>query len=1452
MLEKDMYNSWKSIMELYMMNRQHGQMILESVENGPLIWPTIEENGVTRPKKYIELSATKAIQADCDERECKLYDEFDKFAYKKEETLRDFYLRFSLLLNDMNIYNVKLEQFQVNTKFLNTLPPEWSKFVTDVKLVRDLHTTNIDQLHAYLGHNEFHANESPQYGSPYQSQHYLNNQSSTPLLITYPSNDYQSSVHHNVYSPSSSIPQLEYAPTVNQQKQQPKFSQLDSCLAVPVFKQGDDLIDSINHMTSFLLAVVTSRFSTTNNHLRNSSNSRQQATINDGRVTLQPVQGRQISFATGTSRSYTRAASGSNSGKQRTIIYYNYKGGGHMSKQCTKPKRKRDDSWFKDKVLLVQVQANGQILHEEELAFLADPGIPEGQATQTVITHNAAYQADDLDAYDSACDELNTAKVALMAILSHYGSDAFAEIHNPDNVDNSMINQGVQNSKTSAQQDALIFSVIEQLKTQVINCTKINLDNKTVNDTLTAKLERYKEQVKVLKERKNIEVKSHDSFSDSHEQNAEIDCLKQTLSEQLQEKESLMKTVTILINDFKKEESKNIDREIALEKKIKHMDNIVYKRDQTTQTVHMLTKPKFFYDHTTKQALETLMLAKESRSKMILKQQDPMVLEKKNFMNSLDPNPSKRPTKVEVPKELPKVSMVVEQHRSESKTFKIKMNQVLNENEQLLEQIINNDIVNIVVNYSVDNASVNLHECKKCFKLETELLNRKDFIEKETYDKLFRSYTTLEKHCISLEVDTQLNQEIFQRDNSVSNQSALSFDQYFELKAQSQEKDTVINKLKERIQSLSGNVNKDKVKKDIEEIETINTELDHRVSKLIAKNEHLKQTYKQLYDSIKSTCVRSKEQSDALINQVNLKSVEIFELNANLQEQGLIIASLRDELRKLKRKAIVDTTVTTHTIDPEMLRVDVEPIAPRLLNNRTVHFDYLRLTQEQAAILREVVEQGKSQNPPNNSLDHACKHTKRIQELLILIRQTCPSINNSSDKLVVVTPKNKDKRVRFTEPVTSSRNTNTKTASSSNLVSNKPMLPSTGVKPFTTASGSQPLSTIKFRNDRVAKIMGYDDYQIGNVTISRVYYVEGLGHNLFLVRKFCDSNLEVAFLQHTCYIRNLEGVDLLTRSRGKNLYTLSLGDIMAFVDNTSGPVPQIKERTDWGLLFQPLSDKLLTPMPSVNHPTPKVISLISEVVAPEPDASTGSPSSTTIDQDAPSPSNSQTTPKTQTHVISNDIEEDNHDLDVAHMNNDPFVGVEESPKTPTFRDDPLHENSTSQGSSSNIRQTHTLFESLGAVDPTLFTWKSGNDLLLVQIYDDDIIFASTNTASDSVDIPLVEKSKLDEDPQGKPVDATLYHGMIGSLMYLTSSRPDLTYAVCLCARAKHIDVRYHFIKEQVENGIVELYFVRIEYQLADIFTKPLPRERFNFLIEKLGIKSMSPDTLKRLSEEMDE
>nr|GEY62805.1 Gag-Pol polyprotein [Tanacetum cinerariifolium] len=746
-------------MELYMMNIQHGRMILESVENGPLLWPTVEENGRTRPKKYSELSTTEAIQADC----------------------------------DVKATNI----------ILQGLPPE-------------------------------------------------------------------------VYA-----------------------------------------------------------------------------------------LGRQNSLAAGTSRPYTSGPSGNNSRKQRIIVCYNY------------------------------------------------PGIVEAQTTQYVITNNAAYQADDRDAYDSDCDEINSAKIALMANLSHYGFDNFAEVHNPDNVTNNVINQDVQamliseqsnimnqsktkitsdsniipysqyvnesqyttiqNSSFPAQQDALILSVIEQLKTQVVNCTKINQDNKSVNETLTAELERYKDQVRILKEGNNV-----DKASDLCAQSLEIDNLKHTLSEHLKEKKSLIQMVTLLKNDFQKEESRNIDRELALEKQVKDLNNIMFKRNQSAQTVRMLTKPQFFYDHTTRQSLgfqnpcylkkaqqlepklddgsiiqktnaivirdseETLMIEDESRSKMLQKQKRSIDTElsaeqvfwSQNSVNSEESNLSTRPTIVEVPKELPKVSMVnsslkklkfhlvsfdvivkerttttaitegtwgfehtkacfrdeiipfvkalkdlfnsfdqflndeltevqnvfnqmeqaVEQHCVETNKFQDKMKKVLYENERLLEQAISTDIVNIVVNANVNYACEHVNECERYVTLETEL--QKDFIKNKCYDKLFKQYTTLEKHYISLKVDTQLEHEIFQRNNSFLRQSVPSFDQLFEindLKAQSQEKDTIIMKLKERIKSLSGILKEEKIKKELEEIETINIELDHRVTKLVTENEHLKQTYKQLYDSIKSS-----------------------------------------------------------------------------------------------------------------------------------------------------------------------------------------------------------------------------------------------------------------------------------------------------------------------------------------------------------------------------------------------------------------------------------------------------------------------------------------------------------------------------------------------------------------------------------------------------------------------
>ncbi|GJT69916.1 hypothetical protein Tco_1029202 [Tanacetum coccineum] len=663
-------------------------------------------------------------------------------------------------------------------------------------------------------------------------------------------------------------------------------------------------------------------------------------------------------------------------------------------------------------------------------------GLPDTQTSQSVITHNAFF-SDDLDAMTLIVDELKLNNDCSHGNLPGWLA-ALIEVQNPDKLTYDLINQSeqimtsseqsidetVQSSNSSAQQDVLILSIYKEMQ---------NVEN---------------------------------SFSGSNEQYAEIERLKQTISEQVQEKDSLMKTVSDLKTDLKMEENINIDREIDLEKKIKQLDNIIFKRGQSAQTVHMMTKSKICYDHSTKQAIgfeKPFYLKKvwESKPKLydgnVILKMDTIVIPDsgetlmlcEESLPPLDPSPSSTTNKVEVPKELPKVSMVntslkelkrhlagfdqvvkerttataitegtwgfehtkacfrdeiipfikglkdifnnfnqylvdeladvqnvfyqmeqaVEQHRLESRTFKVKMNQVLSENERLLAQAIDHDIVKTVVNLSVNDGCETVNECQKCLELKTELLNKKDVVDKETYDKLCKSFTTLEKHCITLEADSQLNQEIFQQTNSVLDQNALSFTQLFELselRAQSQEKDTVIVKLKEQI----------------------------KVTKLVAENEHLKQTYKQLYDSIKPKRVQSKEQCDALIKQVNIKSGEISDLNAKLQEQGLVIAALKNELRKLKGKALDKEAIETHSVDPNVSKDNVEPITPKLLNKRTAHSSYIKHTQEEALVLRDIVEHVKANYPQDLLLESAFRYTKVIQELLSNISRTCPSINN--------------------------------------------------------------------------------------------------------------------------------------------------------------------------------------------------------------------------------------------------------------------------------------------------------------------------------------------------------------------------------------------------------------------------------------------------------------------------
>nr|GEX83764.1 hypothetical protein [Tanacetum cinerariifolium] len=348
-------------------------------------------------------------------------------------------------------------------------------------------------------------------------------------------------------------------------------------------------------------------------------------------------------------------------------------------------------------------------------------------------------------------------------------------------------------------------------------------------------------------------------------------------------------------------------------------------------------------------------------------------------------------------------------------------------------------------------------------------------------------------------------------------------------------------------------------------------------------------------------------------------------------------------------------------------------------------------------------------------------------------------------------------------------------------------------------------------------------------------------------------------------------------------------------------------RNDWDLLFQPMFDELLNPPPSVDPHAPEVIALFADVILPVQAESIGSPSSTTVDQDAPSPSKSQTTPETQSFVIPQDVEEDIHDIEVAHMRNDSLFGVPIpevtsaqssstiSPHTiipvstrlqlheqalfcyydafltsvepKTYKDaltqscwieamqeelnefERLETRSYTDFSRICRSQEHGVYQmdvktaflngnlreevyvsqsngfvdkdnhnhvyklkkalyglkqaprawydmlssflisqdfSKGSVDLTLFIRRNGNDLLLKYGFE----------SCDSVDTPMVEKSKLDEDKEGKAVDPSHYRGMICTLLYLTTSRPDLQFAICMCARyqARPTEKHMHAVK----------------------------------------------------------
>ncbi|GJT89764.1 putative ribonuclease H-like domain-containing protein [Tanacetum coccineum] len=816
---------------------------------------------------------------------------------------------------------------------------------------------------------------------------------------------------------------------------------------------------------------------------------------------------------------------GNTSGQAKVVKCYNCQGEGHMARQCTQPKRRRDATWFKEKVLLVQAQAE-------------------------------AFQTDDLDTYDSDCDDISSAKAILMANLSSCNSDVLSEVPYSNNSHNDVMNQGVQelqysdqspifdyldneitsdsniipysqyleeiqhtivqNTNTSAQQNSMILSIFEQMSNHATNWDNANNESKIVNESLTAELERYKEQVKILEQIFNVDLSSREKFIDSQMDDmirmkntkfpafeAKIDTLKQTLSKHVKEKESLLTTLNGFKTEFKQREYKSIDKEIVLENKNKELENIVFAM--------------------------------------------------------------------------------------------------------------------------------------------------------------------------------QLNKEIFQQDKTCDNQNNPEIQEYFEqndLKAQLQAKDTVISKLNETIHSMRENVNPAKVKQDIDENETINIELEHSVAKLLSENEklhiekeYLKKTYKEIYDSIKPTRVHAKEHCEDLIANLNAKSMENADLKAQIQEKptgntknNRISQSLSSnntnkvedqsrsvKYRKKKKNCVVKTECNAYVMQ-SMLNANSKStcaICNECLfdaNHDQCVLDYVHdvnvLSKTKRAKRKNRKQIWKPTDCPNCSVDVGISHETSVvrtpQQNDIVERQNRTLVDVARTMLIYTnTP-----LFLWAEAIAMTCYTQNRSL-------------------ICFCHGKTPYELLHDRNPNLSYLYEFgalcypinDSEDLGKLKAKvDVGIVIGYAPAKKTYRIYNRHTRRIMETIHVDF-NDLTGMASEQSSLGPTLNEMTPGTL------SSGLVPQppsstpfvLPTRNDWDTLLQSLFDEYFHPLPCVDHP-------VSEVAAPVLDVSTGTPSSTSVDQDAPSQSTSQTPPELLSQVIPPGAKEADHDIEVAHIDNNPYVG----------------------------------------------------------------------------------------------------------------------------------------------------------------------------------------------------
>nr|GEX58103.1 hypothetical protein [Tanacetum cinerariifolium] len=1540
MLDRTDFASWQQRIRLYCRGKENGVNILKSIDEGPYRMGTVRETlaestegapqfGSERPRVYSDLTPEEKDRYNADiratnillqglpkniytlinhytdakdiwdnlkmllegsdltkeDQESQLYDDFEHFRHHKGESIHSYHVRFAKLINDMRSIKMTMSRLQLNSKFVNNMLPELGRFVTAVKLNRGLRDSNYDQLYAYLKQHETHALENKM----------MLERFSQPTVDPLALMSNVSNPHH--YSLSSSTS---------------SSIQVSQPIADSSLSPAENLIENLTNTMALLTQSYKTFIPKTNNQLRKPSNARNQATVQDGRVVVQNVQGRQNRGQGVNPQGGNAAGYG---GAQNRV--------GNVNPGQARP----------------------------------------GQARP----------ADDCDAFDSDVDEAPTAQTMFMANLS--SSDPVTD-------------------KAKPSYDSNILS----------------------------------------------EVPDHDHYQDAacvhHEE---------------------------------------------------HVMHDSYVKDNEVPVVH-----------------SDVSYVPNDAFMMIY-----------NDINNL-PTPDKDTPDFDSVFVIGKMQASLQGKDNVIRQLKKQLSQL---------QVTRSDTDRTLKHYKELYDSIKITRAKhidQVTKLTTENVNLKTSVSK---DKVNPQVLARDKHAIDVE-------PIVPR---LRNNRDAHLD--------------YLRHLKESVETI----------RDIVEEAKVVRPLDRSIVSACLYTKHSK----ELLEYAIGTCPQGSQQRAKQLAHIPL-----------IRKKQVTVAKPSDKSDSTTHQHVV-------TVKSQQTNVPVPPstgvnsflnrISPAKGVNKLPVEDQPRTNKSHLKTSNRVDSSSRLKRTIINShLDSICQRCNKcltssnhdmcvatcLQSVMASpsIRHNCNvgrkvkqvwkpkqvrQVWKPTGKVLTTTGHqwrptgqifnlgNQFPLTRFTPPKVVSAKQNKKRASCSKHMTGDRSRLMNFVKKF--------IETVRFGNEHFGAIMGYGDYVIGDSVISKVYYVEGLGHNLFSVGQFCDSDLEVAFRKHSCYVRDTDGVELIKGSRGSNLYTISVEDMMKSspiscqlgkskkhthnpkTKNTNlevlntlhmdlcGPmrvqtingkkyilvIVDDYSRFTWVKFLRSKDEtpeviiKFITQIQTVPR-TPQQNGVVerrnrtlieaartmlifskasmflwAEVVAtervsnlqqenpmnhgnnsrsirlhqgvvaepnymedhtiapvdntpfvnvfsPEPHSeasSSGDISSTEspyvsqtlhhlnkwskdhpLDNVIGNPSRpvstrkqlatdalwylyssvlSKVEPKNFKSAITEDcwfqaMQDKIYEFDrlqvwelvpqpdcvmiialkwIYKVKIDEYGDVLKNKARLVakgyqqedgidFRnhlhrqlegfvdpDHPTHVYRLKKALYGLKQAPRAWYDTLsrflrdnnfskGAVDPTLFTRKTGKHILLVQIYVDDIIFASTDPnacdmfsnemslkfqmsimgqmsfflglqvsqslggifinqskfaleilkkfgmdSCDSVDTPMVDRLKLDEDLLGIPVDQTRFRSMVSSLMYLTASRPDLVFAVWMCARSKHIDIRHHFIREQVERGVVKLYFVTTDYQLADIFTKALPRLWFEFILPRLGMKSMSPTKLKRLQEE---